>query len=243
MVQCCFTSTETIRLIRTGSPGRPPRLSYSPWTLRILGNCSLVFVQTTRVVLDWRGVGVLSTSTFCFTSKEARWLIRDGDGVRGWGGGGGGGRGGGEGTKEWRLDRGYRPKKTGETVNRRQNNGSVKAVSLRHCPATSALRNCCFNCRAWAESQGQCPLHCCWGTTLSQPSSTLPTHDLFWANLKVQLHLPPLDLLILYYFFKLLFYFIFKSRLEPCKGVPKKQGYNYNTCGTIHWWPLSPGLL
>ena len=26
-VQCCFTSTETIRLIRTGSPGRPPRLS------------------------------------------------------------------------------------------------------------------------------------------------------------------------------------------------------------------------
>ena len=28
---------------------------------------------------------------------------------------------------------------------------------------------------------------------LSQPSST---YDLFWANLKVQLHLPPLDLLI-----------------------------------------------
>ena len=24
----------------------------------------------------------------------------------------------------------------------------------------------------------------------------LPTHDLFWANLKVQLHLPALDLLI-----------------------------------------------
>ena len=32
MVQCCFTSTETIRLIRTGSPGRPPRLSHSSWT-------------------------------------------------------------------------------------------------------------------------------------------------------------------------------------------------------------------
>ena len=32
MVQCCFTSTVTIRLIRTGSPGRPPRLSHS-WTL------------------------------------------------------------------------------------------------------------------------------------------------------------------------------------------------------------------
>ena len=33
-------------------------------------------------------------------------------------------------------------------MDRRQNNGSVKAVSPRHCPATSALRNCCFNCRA-----------------------------------------------------------------------------------------------
>ena len=68
---------------------------------------------------------------------------------------------GGKGTKEWWLDRGYRPKKTGETVDRRQNKDSVKAVSLLHYPATSALRNCCFNCRAWAESQGQCPLHCC----------------------------------------------------------------------------------
>ena len=33
MVQCCFTSTETIRLIRTENPGRPPRLSHSSWTL------------------------------------------------------------------------------------------------------------------------------------------------------------------------------------------------------------------
>ena len=29
MVQCCFTSTGIIKLIRTGSPGRPPRLSHS----------------------------------------------------------------------------------------------------------------------------------------------------------------------------------------------------------------------
>ena len=42
-----------------------------------------------------------------------------------------------------------------------ENNGSVKAVSPRHCPATCALRNCCFNCCAWTESQGQCSLHCC----------------------------------------------------------------------------------
>ena len=52
-------------------------------------------------------------------------------------------------TKEWRLDRRYRPKKTGETVGRRQNNGNVEAVSPRHCAATSALRN-----RQSSEIQG-----------------------------------------------------------------------------------------
>ena len=31
-VQYGFTSTETIRLFRTDSPGRPPRLSHSSWT-------------------------------------------------------------------------------------------------------------------------------------------------------------------------------------------------------------------
>ena len=69
------------------------------------------------------------------TSTEARWPIRDGDRV-------------GRGRESERLDRGNRPKKTGETVDRRQNNGSVKAVSPRHCPATCALRNCSFNCCA-----------------------------------------------------------------------------------------------
>ena len=33
MVQYSFTSTETIRLIRTDSPGWPPRLSHSSWTM------------------------------------------------------------------------------------------------------------------------------------------------------------------------------------------------------------------
>ena len=67
----------------------------------------------------------------CFTASgtEARWPISDGPG-----------QSGKAGTTEWRLDRGNRPKKTGETVDRRQNNdGSVKAVSPRHCPATCAL--------------------------------------------------------------------------------------------------------
>ena len=66
-------------------------------------------------------------------------LIRDRDMV-GWGVGGGGER-----VKA-------RPRaptrKTEEAVDRRQNNGSVKAVSPRHCAAASVLRNCCFNCCA-----------------------------------------------------------------------------------------------
>ena len=33
MVQYSFTSTETRRLVRTDSPGRPQRLSYSSWTM------------------------------------------------------------------------------------------------------------------------------------------------------------------------------------------------------------------
>ena len=75
--------------------------------------------------LAWNpdAAGLLS---WCLTSTEARWPIRDGDRV-------------GRGRESERLDRGNRPKKTGETVDRRQNNGSVKVVSPRHCPATCAL--------------------------------------------------------------------------------------------------------
>ena len=53
----------------------------------------------------------------CLTSTEARWPIRDRDRV-------------GRGRESERLNRGNRPKKTGETVDRRQNNGSVKACPL-----------------------------------------------------------------------------------------------------------------
>ena len=41
MIQCCFTSTETVRLIRTESPGRPPQLSHSSWTLTVLYTFSI----------------------------------------------------------------------------------------------------------------------------------------------------------------------------------------------------------
>ena len=82
-------------------------------------------------------------------------------------------------------------------MDRRQNNGSVKAVSPRHCPATSALRNCCFNCRAWAVTRTM-SVALLLRNNSKQRSPTfaaqlrLLTHDLFWASLKVQLHLPPL---------------------------------------------------
>ena len=127
------------------------------------------------------------TFSCCLTSTEARWPIRDGDRV-------------GRGQESDRLDRGNCPKKTRETVDRRQNNGSVKAVSPRHCPATCALCNCSFNCCA-GQSLRQCLLHRCWQTTWTTRSKRrptcsaqlhLPTHDLFWAKVRVQLHLPPL---------------------------------------------------
>ena len=94
---------------------------------------------------------------------------------------------------------------------RRQNNGSVKAVSPRHCPATCALRSCCFKSTAVLDrvtmtmSVALLLTNNLTWTTRSKRRPTcsaqlhLPAHDLFWANLRVQLHLPPLrslDLLI-----------------------------------------------
>ena len=104
-----------LRLVRTDSPGRPPRLSHSSWTMPVYAFLAfmLLYVHGGEMGKEW------------------------GNGERV-----------GRGRESERLDRGNRPKKTGETVDRRQNNGSVKAVSPRHCPATCALRNCCFNCCA-----------------------------------------------------------------------------------------------
>ena len=128
MIKCCFTHTETVGLLGTGAQDIHLDSHTAPELC-----CDYVH-RNCRFIRDG------SPGPFCFTSTEARWLIRNGDGVRG------GGRRGG--TKEWKLDRGYRPKKTGETVDRRRSNGNVKVVSPRHCPATSALSKCCLNCRA-----------------------------------------------------------------------------------------------
>ena len=54
MVQCCFTSTETARLVRTKYPGRPPRLSHSSWTL----SWALTTMYLNDYCIKWRQTGV-----------------------------------------------------------------------------------------------------------------------------------------------------------------------------------------
>ena len=48
MVQCCFTSIETVSLIRTGSWGRLPRLSHSSWAEL----CFSVLVKIFQIALS-----------------------------------------------------------------------------------------------------------------------------------------------------------------------------------------------
>ena len=122
----------------------------------------------------------------CFTSTEARWPIRDGDRV---------GRG--------RQSEGS----TAETVRKRPERPWTAARTMEVLSVPSPLpSDLCtaqllFQLLCWTESLRQCPLHCCWRTTWTTRSKRcptcsaqlhLPTHDLFWENLRVQLHLPPL---------------------------------------------------
>ena len=126
---------------------------------------------------------------FCFTSTEVRWLIRDGDrGGRGW--------------KSEAL--------TADTTWKRPERLWTAARTidvLRRWPLTIAqqLVHCTFAVSTAVLGQSHRDNVRCTAVEeqleakevqLLQPSSHLPTYDLFWANLKVQLHLPPLDLLI-----------------------------------------------
>ena len=76
---------------------------------------------------------------------------------------------------------------------------------LRRCPLAIAQRlvlcAIAVSIAVLGQSQRPCPLHRCWRTTWTTQSKGsptfsaqlhLPSHELFWANLKVQLHLPPL---------------------------------------------------
>ena len=130
----------------------------------------------------------------CLTSTEARWLIRDGDRV-------GRGRQSEGSTAETARKRPERPWTAARTME-----------VLRRCPFAIAqwLVHCAIavSTAVLGQSQRQCPLHCCWWTAWTTRNKRGPacsaqlhlhTYDLFWANLKVQLHLPPLrslDLLI-----------------------------------------------
>ena len=53
MVQYSFTSTETRRLVRTDSSGRPPRLSHSSWALR-RHSCAISFSLPQKFRVRWR---------------------------------------------------------------------------------------------------------------------------------------------------------------------------------------------
>ena len=62
MVQYSFTSTETKRLVRTDSPGRPPRLSHSSWTMPLGKAVTDVYIYPQHrllVVVVW-GVVLIS---------------------------------------------------------------------------------------------------------------------------------------------------------------------------------------
>ena len=76
-------------------------------------------------------------------------------------------------------------KKNRETaVDRHQNNGHIKAVSFRHFAATSAPRNCCFNCRP-GQIGHKDNVHCTAFEEQPEAQLHLPAHDLFSANLRV----------------------------------------------------------
>ena len=122
-------------------------------------------------------------------STEARLLIRDGDRV-------GRGRQSEGSTAETARKRPERPWTAARTME-----------VLRRCPLAIAQRlaHCAIAVSSAVLGQSHKDNVCCTAVEeqlegkevqLSQPMLHLPTHDLFWANLKAQLHLPPLDLLI-----------------------------------------------
>ena len=119
---------------------------------------------------------------FCFTSTEARWLIRDGDrGQKS------------EGSTAYAArKRPEKPWTAARTMEVLRRSPLAIAQRLVHCAASTAVLGQshkdsvrCTSVEQQIEAKE---------VQLSQPSST--SQDLFWADFKVQLHLPPLDLLI-----------------------------------------------
>ena len=91
--------------------------------------------------------------------------------------------------------------KTKAPVDRRQNNKMlIKAVSVRHCAATTAPRSCCPNCYA-EQSYKDNVRSSAIGKQLKQKKSNsqaqhhLPGLDLFWDNFFVRVQLTSLLLI------------------------------------------------
>ena len=115
----------------------------------------------------------------------------------------------GRGRESERLDRGDRPKKTGETVDRRQNMEVLRrctlAIAQRLVHCAIALSTAVLDRITKTMSVAPLLTNNLDNSKQNKRRPTcsaqlhLPTHDLFWAKLRVQLHLRPLrslDLLI-----------------------------------------------
>ena len=96
------------------------------------------------------------------------------------------GTSGKRGTEEWNLETGANPKDQG-CCGPPPEQQNVKAVSVQHCAATTAPRNCCPNC--YAEQSHKDNIHSSTvGKQLKQKKSNspaqhhLPALDLFWAS-------------------------------------------------------------
>ena len=75
MVQCCFTSTETVRVIRTKAQGRPHRLSHSSWTLTTVQQVSSLLYTTTSNGLQRLKDFNSTTSVKPFIYNNQQWFL------------------------------------------------------------------------------------------------------------------------------------------------------------------------
>ena len=88
MVQYSFTSTETRRLVRTDSPGLPPRLSYSSWTMWLTVKQACLWYKIVKTNRGWEtrwawstcgsilrsGYKIAGTKGECGAGVEMKWV-------------------------------------------------------------------------------------------------------------------------------------------------------------------------
>ena len=135
-------------------------------TTYVLNSPSHNLLNTSKsLILDKRGLGPFCRDHFALSPQKRGGLLATGTG-------GGRGRKSEGSTADTARKRPERPWTAARTME------SVKAVFPRHCPVTSALHNCCFNCRAGQSHRDN--VHCtaveeqpeAKEVQLSQPSST-----------------------------------------------------------------------